>query len=90
MDDAPDNRELAHRFALLEARMDTQLAKNESAIDRMNALIADLKTENANRGKEAATRDKATIQWIAGLVFGATVLIIAVLGLLIRWPAPPV
>jgi len=83
MDDTPDNRELAHRFALLEAHMDTQLAKNESAIDCMNALIADLKTENANR-------DKATTQWIAGLVFIATVLIIAVFGLLIRWPAPPV
>jgi len=69
--------------------MNSMHTKNESAMDRMNALIADLKTENANRDKEAAIRDKATIQWIAGLVFGATVLIIAVLGLLIRWPAPP-
>jgi len=70
-------------FALLEARMDTQLAKNESAIDRLRA-------DMERRDKEAATRDKATIQWIAGLVLGAAVLIIAVLGLLIRWPAPPV
>ncbi|MCY4207161.1 MAG: hypothetical protein OXD29_04320 [Roseovarius sp.] len=32
---------------------------------------------------------KATIQWTAGLVLGAAVLIIAVLGILIRWPVPP-
>jgi len=63
--------------------METQLAKNESAIDRLRA-------DMEKRDKEAAHRDKATIQWIAGLVLGAAVLIIAVLGILIRWPAPPV
>jgi len=79
MDDTPDNRELAHRFALLEARMDTQLAKNESAIDRMNTILADFKTESAKR-------ETRLILTMAGMIGLAA----AVLGILIRWPAPPV
>ena len=63
--------------------MNSMNAKNESAIDCMNTILADFKIETAKC-------DKATIQWTAGLVFGATVLIIAVLGILIRWPVPSV
>jgi len=94
MDEAPDNRELAHRIALLEERMNTHSAENETALERMNTSLTSrfdgLQIEIANRDKEAANRDKANIQWMAGLVLGAAVLIIAVLGILIRWPAPPV
>jgi len=79
MEDTPDNGELAHRFALLEARMDTQLAKNESAIDRMNTILADFKTESAKR-------ETRLILTMAGMIGLAA----AVLGILIRWPAPPV
>ena len=86
MDEAPDNRELAHRIALLEERMNTHSAENETALERMNTFLTSrfdgLQIEIANRGK-------ATIQWMAGLVLGAAMLIIAVLGILIRWPTPP-
>ena len=51
MNTPPDNHELDKRLAVMEERMKTINAKNESAIDRMNALIADLKTENATRDK---------------------------------------
>ncbi len=56
--DKPDpSHEFDKRLAVLEERMNSMHAKNESAIDRMNALIADLKTENANRDKEAVRRE---------------------------------
>ncbi len=77
--------------------MNTQLAKNESAIDRLRADMEKRDKEAMNRDKDAIQREKDAIQrekenqrWIVGLVLGATILIIAVLGLLIRWPVPPV
>jgi len=87
MDEAPNNRELAHRIALLEERMNTNSAENETALERMNTSLT---SRFDGLQIEIANRDKANIQWMAGLVLGAAVLIIAVLGILIRWPAPPV
>jgi len=87
MDEAPDNRGLAHRIALLEERMNTNSAENETALERMNTSLT---SRFDGLQIEIANRDKANIQWMAGLVLGAAVLIIAVLGILIRWPAPPV
>ena len=66
--------------------MNRHSAENETALEQMNKSLTSrfdgLQIEIANRGK-------ATIQWMAGLVLGAAVLIIAVLGILIRWPTPP-
>ncbi len=87
MDEASNNRELAHRIALLEERMNTNSAENETALERMNTSLT---SRFDGLQIEIANRDKANIQWMAGLVLGAAVLIIAVLGILIRWPAPPV
>ncbi|MCY4301870.1 MAG: hypothetical protein OXC68_09090 [Aestuariivita sp.] len=70
--------------------MNTQLAKNESAIDRLRADMEKRDKEAMNRDKDAIQREKENQRWIVGLVLGATILIIAVLGLLIRWPVPPV
>lgn len=70
MSEAPDNHELARRLAVLEERMNTKAAETESALDRLRADIA--------------KRDKSNIQWIAAMIFGASVLIIAVIGLMIR------
>ncbi|MCY4300306.1 MAG: hypothetical protein OXC68_01035 [Aestuariivita sp.] len=82
-------------MARLEERMETMQAKYEGALDRNNAAFDRLRADMANfredaekREKDAAYRDKANIQWMAGLVLGAAVLIIAVLGILIRWPVP--
>jgi len=65
MAEDPDNRELAHQFALLEARMDTQLAKNESAIDRLRA--------------DMEKRDKDNQRWIVGFGVAQLVITIAVI-----------
>jgi len=56
----------------------------------LSATLEGFRTDAERRDKEAIQRDKANIQWIAGLVLGTAILIIAVLGLLIRWPASPV
>ena len=44
MSEAPDNLELARRLAVLEERMETTLARNESAIDRLRADMASRET----------------------------------------------
>ena len=84
MNTPPDNHELDKRLAVMEERMKTINAQNESAIDRMNAIIADLKTENATRDKEAEKRDKeaarreaANTRWImASILAGAGLIVI--------------
>ncbi len=79
MEDAPDNRELAHRiellkkdFDVLKADISAKLDENKGAMDRLRA--------------DMERRDKENQRWIIGL-FIATIVI---LGILIRWPAPPV
>ena len=52
--------------------MNTQQARYEGALERL--------------GKQIAERDTANTRWIVGTVAVASVLIMAVLGLLIRWP----
>lgn len=80
MDDMSDNNQLVRQLAKLEERMNTMQAKYEGALDRLRADMA--------AGREAdAKRDKANIQWIVGTVAAAAILIIAVLGFLLRWPA---
>ena len=44
MSAAPDIHELARQFAVLEERMETTLARNESAIDRLRADMASRET----------------------------------------------
>jgi len=79
MEDAPDNRELAHRiellkkdFDVLKADISAKLDENKGAMDRLRA--------------DMERRDKENQRWIIGL-FIATIVI---LGILIRWPASPV
>ena len=61
-------------------------AENETALERMNTSLT---SRFDGLQIEIANRDKANIQWMAGLVLGTAVLVIAVLGILIRWPVPP-
>jgi len=65
---------------VLEERMTSMNAKNESAIDRMNTMLADFRTESANREKETAQREKENQRWIVGFGIAQIVLTIAVLG----------
>ncbi|MCY3994726.1 MAG: hypothetical protein OXF07_01165 [Rhodobacter sp.] len=52
--------------------------------------MASFREDAERRDKEAAVRDRENQRWVVGLVLGTAVLVIAVLGILIRWPAPPV
>ncbi len=63
----------------MESRIDARLAENNGAMDRLRADMKKL-------DKEAIQRDKENQRWIIGL-FIATIVI---LGIIIRWPAPPV
>jgi len=67
-----DERDRYHEFdkriAVLEERMETQLAKNESAIDRLRA--------------DMEKRDKENQRWIIGLVLACTGIIVAAVALL--------
>ncbi len=86
MNDTVDHHEFDKRLAVLEERMNTQLAKNESAIDRLRA-------DMERRDKEAASRDKDNQRWIVGIGIAQLVIIIAIiaagfafLGILIGLP----
>jgi len=79
----PDVRELGQQLTLVKKDMEIMKAD-------LSATLEGFRTDAERRDKEAIQRDKANIQWIAGLVLGTAILIIAVLGLLIRWPASPV
>ncbi len=81
--------ELEKRHAVLEERMKTNYAETESALDRLRADIANWKTDMADWKTDMAKRDKSNMQWIAGLVLGSAVLVIAVLGLLLTSTPTP-
>ncbi len=55
--------------------MDTQLARNESAIERLRA-------DMEKRDKEAARRDRDNQRWIIGLVLGCTAIVVGAVALL--------
>ncbi len=76
------NQQLAKEVAVLRADMKANYAEPESAVDRLRADMANWKTDMANR-------DKSNMQWIAGLVLGSAVLVIAVLGLLLTSTPTP-
>ena len=93
MSDQPDIHRIARQMAVLEERMETTLAKTESAIDRLRADMArrdaemgkrdaEMATEMAKRDAEMAKRDKDNTRWQIGLWVAAVV----ILGFLIRWP----
>ena len=69
--------------------MDVLKADLSATLEGFRTDMANFREDAEKRDKDAAYRGKANIQWMAGLVLGAAVLIIAVLGILIRWPVPP-
>ncbi len=78
MTETPDpDHEFDKRIDVLEERMNSMNAKNESAIDRLNTILADFKTESAKR-------ETRLILTMGGMIA------VAILGILIRWPVPPV
>lgn len=51
----------------------------------MNTLKAETETGFERLSKELAERDTANTRWVVGSIAVAAVLIVAVLGVLIRW-----
>jgi len=68
MDDAPDNRELAHRIELLKKDFDVLKADISAKLDQM--------------ATDAAKRDKDNQRWIMGLVFACTAIVVGAVALL--------
>ena len=66
--------------SVLEERMKTMQAEYRTDIALLAKTLAD---DNARRDAEAARRETRLIVTLVGLVIGA----VAVLGVLIRWPA---
>ena len=66
--------------------MNTQLARNESAIERLRADMEKRDKEAARREAdlktEAAKRDKDNQRWIIGLVLGCTAIVVGAVALL--------
>ena len=66
--------------------MNTQLAGNESAIERLRADMEKRDKEAARREAdlrtEAAKRDKDNQRWIIGLVLGCTATVVGAVALL--------
>lgn len=75
MSESLDLQTINTRMAVLEERMNSMKAQNESAVDRMNALLADLRTDNAKR-------DKDNQRWIIGLVLGCTAIVVGAIAFL--------
>ena len=71
-----DYAALSANLAALEERMNTKQAEYEGALERL--------------GRQLAERDAANTRWLIGSIAVAAIFIVAVLGLLIRWPGPPV
>jgi len=84
----PTNHELSERIAVLEERMNTKHAEyataaerltgeTRSAIDRLRAAMADLKTDMARRDVEAGKRENRQLLTILGGIAVATAVLIA-------------
>ncbi len=70
----------------MESRIDASLSRLEAGV---NASFARMREDMARMREDIARRDKSNIQWLVGMIFAASVLIIAVIGLLIRFPTAP-
>ncbi|MCY4316781.1 MAG: hypothetical protein OXC66_11805 [Roseovarius sp.] len=79
MDNTPDTRALEHQLALVKKDMEIMKAD-------LSATLEGFRTDAEKREKQAVQREKENQRWMIGL-FIATVVI---LGIIIRWPTPPV
>ncbi len=66
---------LKGEITALEERMKAHQAKQEGALDRLRADLA-------QRDKEAAQQDKDNLRWMVGLALACTTIIIAAIALL--------
>ena len=79
MDNTPDTRALEHQLALVKKDMEIMKAD-------FSATLEGFRTDAEKRENQAVQREKENQRWMIGL-FIATVVI---LGIIIRWPTPPV
>ena len=54
--------------------------------ERMKTMQADYRTDIATLAKQLAERDTTNTRWLVGCIAVAAVLIVAAIGVLIRWP----
>jgi len=75
MNETFDLQKINTRLAVLEERMNTLKAENETAFER-------LRSDMARRDVETAKRDKDNQRWIIGLVLGCTAIVVGAIALL--------
>jgi len=76
--------DLGVKVATLEERMETRQSQYEGALDRLRADMAARDTEAAKRDKDNLRLQVTLFAVLIGAIGVAT----AILGILIRWPAP--
>ncbi len=86
MDDTLDTRALEHQLALVKKDMEIMKADLSATLEGFRTDMATFREDAEKREKEAVQREKENQRWMIGL-FIATIVI---LGILIRWPTPPV
>ena len=82
MSDAPDIHDLARQVAVLEERMNTKQAEQESALDRLRADMAQMAATLTERQATLTERD-ATGRWwqtaiLSGVIVGAVAIATAI------------
>ena len=96
MNEAPDNHELARRFAVLEERMNTMQADLSATLERFRAdmetsnttferLRADMAERDAARSERDAARserDATARWWQTTIIIGAVAVALGVAGLI--------
>ena len=79
MDNTPDTRALEHQLALVKKDMEIMKAD-------LSATLEGFRTDAEKREKQAVQREKENQRWMIGLFIETVV----ILGIIIRWPTPPV
>ncbi len=86
MGDVPDNHELARQGAVLEERMKTMQAENETLKGDLAATLSGMRADMAAHREDAAGRETRMIVTIVATVIGGGGLAVAFLAFLIGLP----
>ena len=76
------------RMAERDAKMAERDAKVDAKLEEFATKMAERDAKIAEHIAKMAERDTANTRWIVGTIAVAALLIVAVLGLLMRWPGP--
>ncbi|MCY4007775.1 MAG: hypothetical protein OXE84_13290 [Rhodobacteraceae bacterium] len=79
MSEEPTLHELAKLCAVLEERMNTKMAENETLKADLAATLSGMRADMATHREDAAKRDKDNQRWVVGFGIAQMVLTVTVL-----------